>query len=297
MSNYFSVVPIPTVKAAVERVQRRNRLKKLFKSQPLQHEIISRITTLYDQTVVNQIYALIGLRQIHDDAVKRLDSILDINVDLLLDNDTDALFANIELPADLDTNSAPSAPHFSPLNNRSPSPVIFPRRSPRKKVPKPYPTSRSPSIEQIFPKKSPRERRVVIDMTDEDHIIEVMPTIPFITRTTKYKAKTHDCTVCKTRGHDEVHCDEYMCDFCHDYAPGHLPSECLQFLAANEVPIPIPLATVKKPRPKCSSCGRWGHLWLDCRRYTCMYCKKDAPGHETFDCLSHPSASSPLKIR
>jgi len=118
--------------------------------------------------------------------------------------------------------------HFSPLNNKSPSPVVF-KQTRQTEQRNPYPPTRSPSVEQIFPKKLPTDRRTVINLCNNpDKPVEHIPTEPFITRETRRQAKTHDCTVCNKQGHDEVHCYNYQCKFCHDTAPGYLPAECLK---------------------------------------------------------------------
>ena len=78
-------------------------------------------------------------------------------------------------------------------------------------------------------KKPPANRRTIINLSDDsDKPVEHIPDEPFITKETRQRAKTHNCTVCNRRGHDEVHCYRYQCKFCHGNAPGHLPSECLE---------------------------------------------------------------------
>ena len=57
----------------------------------------------------------------------------------------------------------------------------------------------------------------------------------------------HDCIICQKTGHDEVHCDWYCCKYCNLIRIGHLPIECLVFLAAPV--ISIPLTSIQPPRP------------------------------------------------
>jgi len=213
---------------------------------------------------------------------------LNENVDLLLDTDTDQLLNHLPTPMKpiiahssklvIPHEEPVSIRHFSLLNNRSPSPVVF-KQTRQTEQRNPYPTTRSPSVEQIFPKKPPTDRRTIINLCDNpDKPIEHIPTEPFITRETRRRAKTHDCTVCNKRGHDEVHCHNYQCKFCHDTAPGHLPAECLKN------PAPFHHHHITRLRPRCTLCGKIGHHWTKCRDYQCVSCHKDAPGHETSDC-------------
>jgi len=168
--------------------------------------------------------------------------------------------------------------HFPSLNNRSPSPVVF-KQTWQTKRRNPYPSTRSPSVEQIFPKKPPTNRRTVINLSnDSDKPIEHIPTEPFITRETKRRAKTHNCTVCNKQGHDKVHCHNYQCKFCHDNAPGYLPAECLKN------PAPFHHHHITWLRPRCTLCGKIGHHWTKCWDYQCISCHKDAPEHKTSDC-------------
>jgi len=103
---------------------------------------------------------------------------------------------------------------FSPMN-RPPTPIA-----------KPTLTAKCVPIAMFNPK-----RKTIIDLSDDpDHPIE-RPS-PVISRLSKKKSKTHDCTICQKTGHDEVHCDWYCCEYCNLIRVGHLPIECPVFLAA-----------------------------------------------------------------
>ena len=124
-----------------------------------------------------------------------------------------------------------SVRYFSPLNNKSPSPIVF-KRPQQSEQRNPYPSTQSPSVEQVFPKKPPTNRRTVINLSDDsDKSIEYIPNEPFIIRETRQRVKTHDCTICNRQEHNEVHCYRYQCKFCHSDAPGHLLSKCLENLS------------------------------------------------------------------
>jgi len=237
MSSSTQKATVPNIQEHLRKLHH-SRMQELLGHEPLQTTILSCITDPLDSNVVKNTYTLLGLRKIHSEAIRKIDSSLNENVDLLLNTDTDQLLNHLPTPMKLITaypstliippEEPVSIRHFFPLNNRLPSPVVF-KQTRQTEQRNPYPSTRSPSVEQIFPKKPPTDRRTVINLCNNpDKPIEHIPTEPFITRETRRQAKTHDCTICNKQGHDEVHCHNYQCKFCHDIAPGHLPAECLK---------------------------------------------------------------------
>jgi len=100
------------------------------------------------------------------------------------------------------------------------------------------------------------ERKIVLDLSnDPDHPIEQAP--PTISRLSKKKLKTHDCTICHRTRHDKVHCDWYCCKHCNLIRVEHLSIECLVFLAAPVVPIPSTSTQPSRPTPPSSYFGNW----------------------------------------
>jgi len=288
MSSSTQKATIPNVQEHLRKL-RRSRMQELLGHEPLQTTILSCIINPLDLNVVKNTYTLLGLRKIHSEAIKRIDSSLNENVDLLLNTNADQLLNHLPTPLKptvaypsklvITPEELVSIRNFPPLNNRSPSPVVF-KQIQQTEQRNPYPSTWSPSVEQIFLKKPPADRRTVINLSnDSDKPIEHIPTEPFITRETRQRAKTHDCTICNKRGYDEVHCHCYQCKFCHDNAPGHLPSECLK----NPAPFHHH-HHITRLRPRCTLCGKIRHHWMKCRDYQCISCHKDASGHETSDC-------------
>jgi len=273
-----------TQKAIIPTVQEHPRklchscMQGLLGDEPLQTTILSCITNPLDLNIIKNIYTLLGLRKIHSDTIRKIDSSLKENVDLLLNTDADQLLNHLPTPIKptiahpsklvITTEEPISIRYFSPLNNKSPAPVVF-KWSRQSEQKNPYPSIRSPSIKQVFPKKPPLNRRTIINLSND-------PDEPFITKETRQQAKTHDCTICHRRGHDEVHCYHYQCKFCHIDAPGHLPSDCIQ----NS----LPMTHHTRLWPKCTLCGKIRHHWMKCQNYQCITCHKDALGHKTSNC-------------
>jgi len=65
----------------------------------------------------------------------------------------------------------------------------------------------------------------------------------------------HDCIICQKTGHDEVHCDWYCCKYCNLIRIGHLPIECLVFLAAPVISIPLTCTQLPRQTPPPSYSG------------------------------------------
>jgi len=78
---------------------------------------------------------------------------------------------------------------------------------------------------------------------------------PTISRLSKKKLKTHDCTICHKTGYDEVHCNWYCCKYCNLIGVEHLPIECPVFLAASVIPIPSTSIQPLRPTPPPSYSG------------------------------------------
>jgi len=269
MSSSTQKATIPNVQEHLRKLCR-SWMQELLGHEPLQTTILS------------------WLRKIHSEAIWKIDSSLNENVDLLLNTDADQLLNHLSTPMKPITTYPstlvipPEEPisirHFSLLNNRSPSPVVF-KQNRQTERRNPYPSTRSPLVEQIFPKKPPTDRRTVINLCNNpDKPVEHIPMEPFIIRETRRRAKTHDCTVCNKQGHNKVHCHNYQCKFCHDTAPGHLPTGCLKN------PAPFHHHHITRLRPRCTLCGKIRHHWTRCQDYQCISCHKDALGHETSDC-------------
>jgi len=287
MSSSAQKATTPAVQAHLRKLHH-ERIRELINHNPLKVTILSFITDPLDHNIIKNTYTLLGLRKIHSDAIRKIDSLLDENVDTFLNANADQLLNHLPTPLKptiaypsklvVTPEEPASIRHFSPLNNRSPSPIVF-KQTRQTEQKNPYPSTLTPSVEQIFPKKLPANRRTVINLSDDsDKPIKHIPTKPFITRKTRRQAKTHDCTVCNKQGHDKVHCHHYQCKFCHNDAPGHLPAECLKN------PAPFHHHHITQLRPRCTLCGKIGHHWTKCRDYQYISCHKDAPGHETSDC-------------
>jgi len=130
-----------TQKATIPNVQEHLRklhhscMQELLGYEPLQTTVLSCITDPLDSNIIKNTYTLLGLRKIHSEAIKKIDSSLNENVDLLLNTDADQLLNHLPTPLKptiaypsklVITPEEPiSIRHFSPLNNRSPSPVVF----------------------------------------------------------------------------------------------------------------------------------------------------------------------------
>jgi len=194
MSSSTQKATIPNIQEHLRKL-RRLRMQELLGHEPLQTTILSCITDPLDSNVVKNTYTLLGLRKIHSEAIRKIDSSLNENVDLLLNTDADQLLNHLPTPMKLITaypstliippEEPVSIRHFSPLNNRLPSPVVF-KQTRQTERRNPYPSTRSPSVEQIFPKKPPTDRRTVINLCNNpDKPVEHIPTKPFITRETR----------------------------------------------------------------------------------------------------------------
>ena len=224
----------------------------------IKQTLLNCITDPLDKNILSNTHTLLGLRKVHTDAIARINFLLSMNTNRLVQRNTDRLFDDLYPVLQPDTlhptmpptvSPSPSR-HFSPMNAqvRPFSTPAAPRHVPRKKVPNPY-SIRFPSVEQVYSKKPLSKARTIIDLSsDSDNPIERMPNTPFITRETPTRAKTHDCTVCEKRGHDEVHCRQYHCEYCQRSAPKHLLVKCPEFLKNESLPIPSTLAQTKSPQ-------------------------------------------------
>ena len=141
LSKNLILMSSSTQKATIPNVQEHLRklcqscMQELLGHEPLQTTILSCIIDPLDLNVVKNTYTLLGLRKIHSEAIKKIDSSLNENVDLLLNTDADQLLNHLPTPLKptiaypsklVITPEEPiSIRHFSPLNNRSPSPVVF----------------------------------------------------------------------------------------------------------------------------------------------------------------------------
>jgi len=124
----------PTVQEHLRKLCR-SRMQELLGHEPLQTTILSCITNSLDSNIVKNTYTLLGLGKIHSEAIKKIDSSLNENVDLLLNTDADQLLNHLPTPLKptiaypsklvITLEERISIRHFSPLNNKSPSPVVF----------------------------------------------------------------------------------------------------------------------------------------------------------------------------
>jgi len=134
MSSSTQKATIPNIQEHLKKL-RRSRMQELLGCEPLQTTILSCITDPLDSNVVKNTYTLLGLRKIHSEAIRKIDSSLNENVDLLLNTDADQLLNHLPTPMKpitaypstliIPPEEPVSIRHFSPLNNRSPSPVVF----------------------------------------------------------------------------------------------------------------------------------------------------------------------------
>jgi len=134
MSSSTQKTTIPTVQEHLRKLCR-SRMQELLGHKPLQTTVLSCITDPLDLNIVKNTYTLLGLQKIHSEAIKRIDSSLNENVDLLLNTDANQLLNHLPTPLKptiaypsklVVTPEEPvSIRYFSPLNNKSPSPVVF----------------------------------------------------------------------------------------------------------------------------------------------------------------------------
>jgi len=215
MSSSAQKATTPAIQAHLRKLCH-ERMRELINHDPLKVTILSCITNPLDHNIVKNTYTLLGLQKIHSDTIRKIDSLLNEKVDTLFNTNADQLLNHLPTPLKptivypsklvVTPEESVSIRHFSPLNNRSPSPIIF-KQTRQAEQRNPYPSTRSPLVEQIFLKKPPANRRTIINLSDNsDKPIEHIPTEPFITREIRRQAKTHDCMVCNKLGHDEVHC-------------------------------------------------------------------------------------------
>jgi len=132
------------------------------------------------------------------------------------------------------TTSYSLTPHVQNRHNknRTPSVRFSPMNRPPTLIVKPTITVKRVPTATFNPK-----RKTILDLSDDpDHPIEQAS--PTISRLSKKKSKTHNCTICQKTGYDEVHYDWYCCEYCNLIGVGHLPIECPVFLAAPVISIP-----------------------------------------------------------
>ena len=168
-----------TQKATISTIQEhlrklcRSHMQELLGDEPLQTTILSCITDSLDSNIIKNTYTLLGLWKIHSEAIKKIDSSFNENIDLLLNTNANQLLNHLPTPLKptiaypsklVVTPEEPvSIRYFSPLNNKSPSPVVF-KQTQQTEWRNPYPFTWSPLVEQIFPKKPPANRRTVINL-------------------------------------------------------------------------------------------------------------------------------------
>ena len=152
-------IPPSYAQASAHQQLRYARFICLLQNEPFQQTLLNRITDPLDKNLLSNTHELLGLREIHTDAVARIDFLLGMNANRLVQQNMDRLFDDLYPVLQPDTlhptmpstiSSSPSW-HFSPINNpkQSSSTPAAPRCISRKKAPNPYPIQ-SPSIEQTL---------------------------------------------------------------------------------------------------------------------------------------------------
>jgi len=227
-SSNYRIASSLSVRSAVDPEQQRTCLRQIL--QPI---ILDHLKNSVDKHIVDDIFSSLSLLEQHRLMIQQIEKRLNSDTDFLIERKGDAplhhiLFPNTARPTQTRRKSTPAfsqtpPARFSPMN-RPPTPIVKPSIT----------IKRVPTI--IFPR---RERTILNLNKNSDHPIErTLTTTSRLTRLSKKKAKTHSCTICHKTGHDEVHCDNYCCEYCNCIGAGHLPIECLVFLDAPVIPIP-----------------------------------------------------------
>jgi len=183
LSSNYRIASSLSARSAVDPEQRQIRLKQILECKDLQPIVINRLTNPVDKYIVNNIFSSLTLLQQHRLMAQQIERQLDKDTNFLIERKGNAPLYHILFP------DAPS-PKQNPTFSRTPSVRFFPMNRPPTPIVKPTLTAKRMSTTTFNPK-----RKTVINLSDDpDHPIEQPP--PTISRLSKKKSKTHNCTIC-----------------------------------------------------------------------------------------------------
>jgi len=246
-SSNYKIASSLSTRSAVDPEQRWTCLNQILECKDLQPIIIDRLTNPVDKYIANNIFSSLTLLQQHRLMAQQIERQLDKDTNFLIERKRNAplyhiLFPDAPRPKQMQQKQNPAfsrtpLARFS-LMNRPSTPIV-----------KPTFTAKCVS-NTMFNLK----RKTILDLSDDpDHPVEWPP--PTISRLSKKKSKTHDCTICQKTGHDEVRSDWYCCEYCNLIGVGHLPIECPVFLAAPVISISSISNQPPRPTPPPSYSG------------------------------------------